>query len=59
MDTLSLCPQVLEQHNALLDAADKFREELPAEVADCCRHEGGGGSCRLRPTPNPVTPNNG
>lgn len=29
--------QVLEQHNALLDAADKFREEMPAEVADCCR----------------------
>jgi len=27
--------QVLEQHNALLDGADKFRDELPGDVADC------------------------
>ncbi|KAL6764103.1 flavin-containing amine oxidoreductase-domain containing protein [Haematococcus lacustris] len=26
--------KVLAQHNALLDAADKYREELPGEVAD-------------------------
>jgi hypothetical protein len=34
---LTTCPhhQVHAQHNALLDAAHEFREELPPEVADC------------------------